>query len=355
MKDVAARMGVSVNTVHKAIAGKPGVSQEVRASILACAEQMGYRRNVSASSLRRKDSKIVICLPSSQGIGRYYYAYLWEGCRSFIDGAPDIGAAFEFIEYELGSYIDVLSSLLERIQAGAQIDGMLACAPILPEETTALRNIVELGTALVLIDGDKPQTMRLAAVASDYTLAGNLMAEQAINLLHGIEKPRVLLLAGDPQSDSHATTARAFHDYLRNQRAAIAVEDLWGAHQQIESLHRDLSRSLVSAKPDMVCSVFAVGSEVLADTLVELDMAGRVLAIGNDLFPESVLALRRGIVNNLVYKNPIGLAQLALKRLLDYVLLNSKPKTDVERGMVELVFRSNLDQYVSNAHIRLDE
>ena len=103
----------------------------------------------------------------------------------------------------------------------------------------------------------------------------------------------------------------------------------------------------------MVCSVFAVGSEVLADTLVELGMAGQVLAIGNDLFPESVLALRRGIVNNLVYKDPFGMAQAALKRLLDYVLLGERPQSDVERGMVELVFRSNLDRYASAAHVQV--
>ena len=73
-------------------------------------------------------------------------------------------------------------------------------------------------------------------------------------------------------------------------------------------------------------------------------MVGEILAIGNDLFPESVLALRRGIVNNLVYKDPFGMAQAALKRLLDFVLLGERPQSDVERGMVELVFRSNLDR-----------
>lgn len=355
MKDIAARMGVSVNTVHKAVAGKPGVSEDVRAKIIACADEMGYRRNANASSLRRKDAKIVICLPSSRKIGRYYYAYLWEGCRSYIVDTPDAGATFESIEYQLGSYSDVLEQILTRVECGEQIDGLLACAPIQAEETTLLRHIVDAGTALVLIDGDKPQTKRLSAVVSDYAMAGNLMAEQAMNLLRGTADPRVLLLAGDPQSSSHAIMARAFHDYLRNQRSGIVVDDLCGAHQQVEELHRELSDVLRTAKPHMVCSVFAVGSEVLADTLVELDMVEQVLAIGNDLFPESVLALRRGIVHNLVYKNPVGMARLALTRLLDYVLLNVKPEQDVEMGMVELVFKSNLDRYAASAHIEVGQ
>lgn len=41
MKDIAARMDVSVNTVHKALTGKPGVSDEVRARIASLAERWG--------------------------------------------------------------------------------------------------------------------------------------------------------------------------------------------------------------------------------------------------------------------------------------------------------------------------
>lgn len=70
MKDIATSLGVSVNTVHKAISGKPGVSEKTRATILAFAEQHGYRRNESASSLRRKDASVFICMPSPAGSGR---------------------------------------------------------------------------------------------------------------------------------------------------------------------------------------------------------------------------------------------------------------------------------------------
>ena len=47
------------------------------------------------------------------------------------------------------------------------------------------------------------------------------------------------------------------------------------------------------------------------------------------------------------------MAQAALKRLLDFVLLGERPQSDVERGMVELVFRSNLDRYANAAHVQV--
>ena len=46
MKDIAAELGVSINTVHKALTGKAGVSESVRAKVNAKAEAMGYQSGV---------------------------------------------------------------------------------------------------------------------------------------------------------------------------------------------------------------------------------------------------------------------------------------------------------------------
>lgn len=43
MEDIAKEIGVSIVTVSKAISGKEGVSDKVRADILECAERMGYQ------------------------------------------------------------------------------------------------------------------------------------------------------------------------------------------------------------------------------------------------------------------------------------------------------------------------
>ena len=70
MKDIAAELGVSINTVHKALTGKAGVSESVRAKVNDKAEEMGYHRNTSASSLRRKDINLTFCLPCASSVAR---------------------------------------------------------------------------------------------------------------------------------------------------------------------------------------------------------------------------------------------------------------------------------------------
>src|SRR5215470_1249269 len=57
MIDVAALAGVGLATVSRVVNGKPGVSPAARARVLAAMEQLDYRHNAYASSLRRLDRK----------------------------------------------------------------------------------------------------------------------------------------------------------------------------------------------------------------------------------------------------------------------------------------------------------
>ena len=339
MKDIAAELGVSINTVHKALTGKAGVSESVRSKVNAKAEAMGYHRNTSASSLRRKDINLVFCLPRASCEGAYFFRYLWEGCNRFEQEVIDRGITVERVEFGVGGYADALEQIDERLQVGEKIDGLLAYVPGDDRATELLRQIAEAGVTIELVDGDRPHLDRLGASLADYSAAGSLMAEQAANLVHasGVDA-RVLLLAGDPYTDSHYLTARAFHNYLREHDIPWQVEDLAGAHAQVKQLER-------------ICSVFAVGSEVVADALVSSGKAGKVMVIGNDLFPESALALRRGIFTNIVYKDPVSLAYRGAKTLGEYLLWGKTPAEPVQKGAVEMVFASNVDRYCELAGI----
>ena len=127
MKDIAAELGVSINTVHKALTGKAGVSESVRAKVNAKAEAMGYHRNTSASSLRRKDINLVFCLPRASREGAYFFRYLWEGCNRFEQEVIDQGITVERVEFGVGGYADALEQIDERLQVGEKID---ACSPM---------------------------------------------------------------------------------------------------------------------------------------------------------------------------------------------------------------------------------
>lgn len=348
MKDIAQRVGVSINTVHKAIAGKPGVSEVMRAKILDCARELGYQRNAAASNLSRKAARIVVCLPSPVLEGSFYFSYLWKGIDRCREELRDTVVSFSEVPYAIGGYAACLRNVLFGLKSGNTFEGLVAYVPADDECAALLLSIAQEGVAIELVDGDYDLPGRLGSVVANYGAAGCIMAEQAANLLLGKSgAKRILLLAGDKNVESHAEVAQAFHAYLNMNQPEVEIADLFGAHQEIDRLRTEVSQRLGNGqeRPDLVCSVFAVGSEVLSDAIMELGLTGEMPAIGSDLFPENVEALRRGIFSNVVYKDPIGMAYRAATAMSDFLLWGTKPDPEVYRGPVDLVFRSNLSQY----------
>lgn len=345
MRDIAAHLHISINTVHKAIAGKPGVSDSLRARVLAYASEIGYRRNTSASNLSRHNLHAVAMLPSSRGEGRYFYAYLWKGLEKLAQQELEAGLTFEPLAFSPHGYDASLRSILRRINEGDHIDGVLAFSPANAQETGLIAQIVQARVPVELVMGDKPETGRLGAVVADYVTVGKLMAEQTYNLLRGVSHPEVLLLNGDIHQDAHALVAQTFHTELEELAPEITIHDIPGAHLELDEVHRAVRSYLSQATPQLASSVFAVGSEVLANEFTAAGVAATLPVIGSDVFEESIEALKDGTFTNLVYKDPTGLAYAAAHTLSAYLLWGTRPEQDVQMGDVELVFRSNLDHY----------
>jgi LacI family transcriptional regulator len=57
MKDVAALAGVSIKTVSRVVSDVPTVAPDLAARVRAAADKLGYRPNLTASNLRRRDGR----------------------------------------------------------------------------------------------------------------------------------------------------------------------------------------------------------------------------------------------------------------------------------------------------------
>ena len=121
--DVAERAGVSVAAVSYALNGAPGVSEETRARILEAAEELEYRPNRIATSLRSGEAKVFgLMVPdlanpfSSELAAGVLRAASGGGYGVFVSqaepGAPPGGSLDFLLEHQVAGL--VLSSLVDQ-------------------------------------------------------------------------------------------------------------------------------------------------------------------------------------------------------------------------------------------------
>lgn len=78
MKDIATQLGVSIVTVSKALAGKEGMSDELRAKILKKAKELGYRPSPKKNAAKGAEVKVAILIAERFVSERSFYARIYQ-------------------------------------------------------------------------------------------------------------------------------------------------------------------------------------------------------------------------------------------------------------------------------------
>lgn len=342
MKDLAEHFQVSLNTIHKAITGKPGVSEQTRRKIVEYANANGYKLNSMASLLKRKNIEIAVCLPELDENSKYFYSYIWMGYRDYLKEWEDSNITPREIFYPKGNYAKALLELNQEYAGEKKLDGLLTIPPSEEEEINQIKAFTDKGVCVMFVTGDNPDCDRLGAVMGDYYAAGQIMAEQICNIQN--EKSNILLVAGDTYKDAHYLVAKGFYESIKNAETDHIVQNLYGFYEQ-EQLEEELLTILTENPPDAICCVFARGSAVLYKALLLSRMAGKIPVIANDLFDESVAALQDKTFTNVVFKNPYKQAYLAMQTLCEYLVKDVKPAEQVQKVEIGLIFKSNINYY----------
>ena len=140
MRDIARELGTSAVTVSKAMAGKPGMSDELRAKILEKASEMGYEYPAEKIC---KELEIGILIPDRHFEPESFYAEIY---KRLVKKLTDLGH-FGLLEI-LGSASEkalILPNLLDV----KHVDGLI----LLGEPDKAYyRKIAKAGTPVVFLD-----------------------------------------------------------------------------------------------------------------------------------------------------------------------------------------------------------
>jgi len=339
IRDIAEALGTSIGTVDRALHGRSGVNARTKAKVLRMAEQLGYKPNIAARSLKL-NRKVRIAAVFPREIAAFFDP-LRGGIQAAANELVGMQLTLDFIDYPRLGLGDVAA--LESV-AAKKYDGILF-TPGRPRELAGIiRRIVGQGTAMLCVASDAPDSGRIASVTVDAYISGALAAEI---LSHKLQAPsRVATITGDLATFDHAEKLRGFAATLAVLAPHLTLLPVVESHESPEDAYRQSITLLKGkARPDAIYISTANSLPVLR-ALEELKLLGRVQVIATDLFPELVPLVESGKVLATLYQRPEAQGKTAFETLLAYLADKDKP-IKVHRFAPHIILRSNLPLFVT--------
>ena len=248
MADIAEKLNISVVSVSKALAGKPGVSEEMRAKVVALARQMGYEGG-RTSPEPGGTGNIGVLVSDRFFDESTFYNSLY---RSLVlsSGEEGLTCMLEIIplEAELGCSMPALIT-------GRKVDGLILMGNL---ERGYFRTVVDSGLPCVLLD------FHMSDLALDCVVSDNIEGGFALTS-HLLERGRRdIAFVG-----SILSTSSIMDRYLGYQRAlreaGIVPREDW----LLEDRNRDGSFIPLSL-PQQMPQAFVCNCDEVAYNLVAL-------------------------------------------------------------------------------------
>jgi len=311
VKDIASRLHISLSTVHKALTGKPGISESRRRQVIETAEEMGYVVNTVAQTLSRRSMNIGVILPS---MWQEYFLQLKNGIEKQIDSMQ---------EYKvIGIYYVIPASPsvseAEKIKTwllNNRIEAVLYCASNYVINNVARQALASSECPVFWIGGSTDVALSVSNITIDAELTGKIAADFiCCTAASGI---KAAVFTGSMKTDIHKAKTDAFCHRMREngaevlavyeteddpERAYIAVDKLLKTHSDVNAVYVSTSTS-----------------EPICRYLEENHLAGRITLLGTDLFDILKDYMKKGIMKATISQNQEEVGRLAAVSVYEYL------------------------------------
>lgn len=248
MADVAARAGVSAQTVSRVVNDSPRVDPATRAAVEAAMATLGYRPHRAARALRTG---------RTQTIGLVVSTLATVGNSRMLEAIAQAAAArgYALTVVTAPGRSDV-SAAFARLQDQG-VDGAIVL-----NEATALARTVPLPDSLALVVVDSPPDERYTVVQTDHAAGARMATEHLLAAGH----ETVHHLAGPAGSFAAAERERGWREALAERPAPPVLRGDWSAASGFRA---------AKELPDAATAVFAANDQMALGALRAIAEAGR--------------------------------------------------------------------------------
>ena len=337
IKEIAAKLNVSIGTVDRALHGRAGINPMTAAKILKMAKTLGYKPNVAAQILKL-NRKLVISVHLPRQIAEFF-----DFLRSSIQ---DAAAPFQSsIQLRFRDYPTLEQGDVEALEAALAegVDGVIL-APGNPVQLKPLiGKAAQSNIPVVCVSTDAPGTDRLTSVSTDPFVSGSMAAEL---LTRCVQKPGpVLVMTGNMRVVDHTEKLRGFAERLHMLSSHLRLVPVIETHDLPAEADR-LTRDALERYSDLT-SVYVTTANSLPviQALKQTGRLGKVALITTDLFPDLASYIRSGEVLATLYQRPQSQGRIAFEILYRYLTERTVPPR-LYPLPPHLVMQSNLDLFL---------
>lgn len=347
IKEIAKALGISIGTVDRALHARAGISPKTRAKVLNKAEELNYRPNVAARSLKlNRRLRIAVHLPHQI---TSFFDPLREGINAAAAASSGVTVDLKFRTYPFIGKGDI--ELLEA-DMGREFDGIILTPGDPAKFDPLIRRITALGTPVVCVASDAPRSGRLASVAVDSGISGAIAAEL---FSRTVRKPgTVATITGDLNTLDHAEKLKGFAATLATMAPHLSLRPAIETHDRPKDAARATEALLNHKTRPSGIYISTANSLPVLRALEERNALEQIQVIATDLFPELISFLESGRVLATLYQRPTTQGRAAFDALIRYLLEGVVPES-MTRFAPHIILRSNLPLFADRVAQQADE
>ena len=341
IKDIAALAGVSIPTVHKAIYGKPGVSEKTRERILQITARLNYNVNVAASRLKRGTLLFAVVLPLLPHDCNQFFRKIWEGIDTAEKLMQDYNVVLERMPCGRVS-IDQIP-IFEEILSRDDIHGVLTYCWDDSSLNPYFEQLSQKGIPVVTVNSDAVGSCRAGCVRHSGHRTGQLAAELLTKMVPS--EGRLVLMSGNHKMKLLRDNSRGFRDYVAENYPGLAILDISNTCG-ILTLEETLLQELRS-HADILGVYCNSASNVLSmcQALKKAGLENTVIAIASDVFEEMIPYMEDRTVDATIWQAPELQSKDAVWMLYELILGHALSE-DVRYVPLGIVMQNNFYDYL---------
>lgn len=334
VRDIAEALHISLSTVHKALTGKPGISEARRRQVLETAESLGYRVNTVAQTLSRKQLTVGVILPDRW---QEFFSPMKQGITEQLAEleAQKLRGIYCHIPPAPGP--EAWERLRQWLRQEAP-DAVLYCASHYAINELALEVLRESGCPFFWVGGSPEQPESISSITVDGGYTGRLAAD-FLSCVRG-KTLNAAVFTGSLKIPVHRVKTEAFLRRLaENGGRNLAV------YQTEDDPQKTLQafEGLLSEHPEVnAVYVSTATSEPVCRILEERGLADKITLLGTDIYESLAVWIKKGIMKATVDQNQEEVGRLAVRTAYEYLHKTSTYGTTDWRPRPQLLVKPEL-------------